>query len=169
MSTLQIFWVGSALAAVLFFIGGYWTAKWLAMLQVATPVAVPIVPHKFIRLRASASRDYDGIVSRFAERGDVRCVSLADIQGLPIAGRGENQDGLAALSGVLLESAARAGKLVPMGTVMRIHVESEAGTTINAYPVAVGGNEVVLATLTEGPGPDEGELRRVLEGERGTA
>lgn len=165
MSSLQIFWVMSIVAAGLFFAGGYYVARWREGEKEVVPVPVEVQSE---RLRANASRDYDGIVSRVAASGGVRSVSLADEQGLPIAGRGENQDGLAALSGVLLESAAKAKKLVRLGQVMRVHVETEAGTTIDAFPVAMGGNEIVLATLSVGPGPNTGELKRALMDERGS-
>jgi hypothetical protein len=72
---------------------------------------------------------------------------------------------LAALSGVLLGTATKARDLVSFGSVMWIHVESE-GATINAYPVEVGGSEVVLATLSVGPGPNQTELKRVFENRR---
>lgn len=170
MTSLQLFWVMSVVAASLFFWGGYFTARWrLGAKKVDAPIVVPSrAEHRPQRLRTNSTRDYDGIVSRVAASDGVRSVSLADEQGLPIAGHGENQDGLAALSGVLLESAAKAKKLVRLGQVMRFHVETEAGTSVDAFPMAVGGNEIVLATLSVGPGPDEGELRRVLMDERGT-
>jgi predicted regulator of Ras-like GTPase activity (Roadblock/LC7/MglB family) len=173
MTTLQLFILMSVVAASLFFWAGYFTARWRIGDVKGAPAPIVVRPeirdeHKGERLRASGIRDYDGIVSRMAASDGVRSVSLADEQGLPIAGHGENQDGLAALSGVLLESAAKAKQLVRLGHVMRVHVETEAGTTVDAFPVAVGGNEIVLATLSVGPGPNESELRRVLLNERGT-
>jgi predicted regulator of Ras-like GTPase activity (Roadblock/LC7/MglB family) len=157
---LYVFWIASILAAAAFFAAGYWTAKWRRPAPRASLSAK--------KLSSIAGRDYDGIVSKVAATDGVRCVALADEQGLTIAGRGDDQDGLAALSGVLFESAVKAKKLVAMGSVMRIHVETDGGTAVNAYPVAVGGNEIILATLTVGPGADDRELRRVLQQNGGT-
>jgi hypothetical protein len=163
MSTLHLFWIASFAGAILFFVGGYFAGRARRPLVAETASS----PSPSVFVPEVATRDYEGLVSRIAANTGAQCVALADEQGFTIAGRGENQDGLAALSGVLLESAAKAHKLVKLGNVRRINVESEAGTAINAYPVAVGGNEVILATLTVGGGPDENELRRALQAEKG--
>lgn len=109
------------------------------------------------------ARSFDGIVRGVAARDGVRCVAIADEQSLTIAGWGENQEGLAALSGALLESAARVQSLLPIGKISRITLETEAGTAVGSFPLVMGGVEMVLATLSNGPAPASGELRRVFE------
>src|SRR5687767_14165735 len=116
MTTLHLFWIASLAGAILFFAGGYLAGR-------SRRFPGELSAHDPMRVRSLSTRDYEGLVSRIAANTGAQCVALADEQGFTIAGRGENQDGLAALSAVLLESASKAHKLVKLDNVRRINVE----------------------------------------------
>lgn len=104
----------------------------------------------------------DSIVRGVARSEGVRTATIADEQGFPIAGFGDEQDGLAAFAGFLWEVGSKARSLLPVGGVRRITLETEHGTTVSACPLASPNVRIILATLTVGPGLETSRMTQAL-------
>ncbi len=91
------------------------------------------------------------LLTRLRKKG-VRAVALADEQGLPIAGLGQETNSLAAFAGYVSELSTKMDSFAPFGTVRRLTLVDERGGELCACPLAVGrSGRVCLITLSDGP------------------
>ncbi len=90
-------------------------------------------------------------------------MAIADELGFTIAGVGSEQEGLAALSGLLGELEGRAQMLLPVGAIRRITLEMDHGAGVSICPIARSDTRIALATLTVGPRPDTVSLAGAIE------
>lgn len=101
------------------------------------------------------------MLDRIGGAKGLRAAVLADGMGLPIACVGEHPESLAGFSGFLAQAATRAADFLPIGPIRRIVIEDDRLGTITACNVA--GSDILLATLTRGPGPEPGKMVQILD------
>lgn len=109
-----------------------------------------------------SEKSLEGTLAAVAEGPQNLATVVADDLGFPIVGRGEHQEALAALCGVLIDVRERARSLLPIGFVHRITLEAERSLTISACAAPHEDALLTLATLTAGPGLDTPDLRGAL-------
>jgi predicted regulator of Ras-like GTPase activity (Roadblock/LC7/MglB family) len=103
------------------------------------------------------------LLDEVTRSGRTRGAVVADGAGLVIAASGGDGEALAAAAAVFVESAGRVLRSVlPLGTLQNLSVVDENDVTIAALPLAVGDHPLILATLSDGPGPDPASLRAVV-------
>jgi hypothetical protein len=140
MSPEVTMWMLSILGASLFFCVGFFTARAVQPRPIEEPELgeVPTQPGAF-----------DAIVLDVQKRSGARSVAIADDLGLPIAGVGLEQEGLAALAGLLGELEHRARLLLPVGAFRRVTLELDHGAGVTVCPLSRSEARIALATLTE--------------------
>ena len=109
----------------------------------------------------STAEQLSGLLSRLRGKS-MRAVALADEQGLPIVGLGDDVSSLAAFAGFVTEIGRRTRDFLPMAALRRVTVEDENDGTITASPHATGDAHITLITLTVGPGPSARQMGDVL-------
>jgi chromosome segregation ATPase len=110
------------------------------------------------------------LVESLSREDKARGAALADESGLVVAGTGDHAEALAAAAATLVDSATRVLRnLVKIGRLQQLSVVDENALTITAHPftLAEGENtgvssELILATLTIGPGPDSQKVGALL-------
>lgn len=130
----------------------------LRALVFAQPESAPELPPA-----PSSPGAFEKIVHELARTASVRAVAIADELGFTIAGVGSEQEGLAALAGLLGEIERRAQLLLPVGSVRRITLEMDHGAGVSVCPVARAETRIAVATLTVGPRPETVSLSGAIE------
>jgi hypothetical protein len=103
---------------------------------------------------------FQGILGRLSKTKGMRAAVLGDALGLPVASFGEQAESLAGFSGFISQAASKARDFLQLGNIRRIVIEDERLATLTAC--SVPGNDLFLATLTQGPGPEFVRMVQVL-------
>ncbi|MEL6187244.1 MAG: hypothetical protein AAFU79_21675 [Myxococcota bacterium] len=114
------------------------------------------------------SSSLDGPIEILSHQPGHEGIVVADEQGFPIVGFGNEQEQLAALCGVVHELDLKARNLLKVGSTERVSMETQSGLTISACSIDFEGSSLTLATTTKGPGLETAELRSALETFRNT-
>lgn len=166
MNVLYAIWASSVAGAILFFVAGALAAR-ASGAPARTPQPEPEGPpappgegNPTLR-----TRSLELIAREIGRKEGIRAAAFADELGLPIAGFGDQQEGLAAFCGLSLEVATKVARILPIGTVRRITLETEHATLTAC---AHGGDTITLATLSHGTGLSLDPLTRALDEAAGT-
>jgi len=106
--------------------------------------------------------DLQALVDKLARAANVRVAVLADSVGLKVVGRGAETDELAAAAALLADVGQRAAKLLPVEQVDQLILDTEA-LKATACPFSTARGDLVLAALTDGPGPDHALMDKIKD------
>jgi hypothetical protein len=126
--------------------------------RLARPSTSPLRPVGDAR---STSDQLSGLLARLRGKS-MRAIALADEQGLPIVGLGDDISPLAAFAGYVTDIGRKARAFLPMGPLRRVTVEDENESIVTACPLVAGDGHIALVTLTAGPGPSARQMGDVL-------
>jgi predicted regulator of Ras-like GTPase activity (Roadblock/LC7/MglB family) len=107
-----------------------------------------------------ATNTFQSILDRLSETRGIRAAVLGDSMGLPVAAIGEQSESLAGFCGFISQAAGKAKDFLAFGRIRRIVIEDERLATLTACSIT--GTDILLATLTPGPGPDLPRMVQLL-------
>lgn len=104
----------------------------------------------------------DGVLANLAQRETGRGAVVADLSGLVVAADVSDPDSFAAMAAMLHQAGERAAKPLPLASARRLAVIDENELTVTVIPFRTETDELLLVTLTAGPGPSESHLSTLL-------
>lgn len=105
----------------------------------------------------------DGLLGRLAQRDTARGAVVADLSGLVVAADVEDAESFAAVTAMLHQTGERAANPLPLVSAQRVMIADENELTVTVIPLRTDTAELLLATLTAGPGPTATEVSSLLD------